>query len=140
MPTSTPEVFTAPAQVSVIVVGGIVQEVLASHPGLSVRIYDFDSIDSHDGIDYESEYKALTPFTVNDLAIGDGQPDLPELQATGASLLERAEQFISGFEDDEAQEGVNALLRELRIAVLQEKTKSSAGVAQEQGCNEVATS
>lgn len=123
MHLSTPRVLAASAQVSVIVVGGTVQEVLASQPDLSVRVYDFDSIDSHDGIDYESEYKALTPFTVNELAIGDGQPDLPELQATGASLLERAEQFISGFEDDETQQGVSALLQELRIAVLHEKAK-----------------
>jgi hypothetical protein len=37
--------------------------------------------------------------------------------ATALALLQRAEAFIAGFEDDEAQEGVEALLTDIRSAI-----------------------
>ena len=45
--------------------------------------------------------------------VGDAQADIAELGA----VLARAEQFIAGFEGDPAQEGVDALIGDIRQAL-----------------------
>jgi len=42
---------------------------------------------------------------------------LPKNPPTAISLLKRAEAFISGFEDDDAQEGIRELLADLRTTL-----------------------
>lgn len=115
---TTPVREPSPALVTVTIKGGMVQELRSNWPGLQVHICDLDIIDSDDGVDHEGQCKALAPFEVNEISL----PYDPQSSAahSGSKLLEvlqAAQLFISGFEGDEVQEGVDVMLRDLRAAI-----------------------
>jgi len=117
-----------PFSVSVIVKGGMVQDVLSSAPGL-VRIYDFDAIDIQDGFDYESEYRGATPFQMTHGCIGDSLEIACDVapESNDETSKQHAEPGFLGFKPNctvrERMQGIAVLSEQGLIGLRYPRTK-----------------
>lgn len=70
------------------------------------------------GVWQHTGYSDAVECTSCDTEFAEGDIDVPDLPGIlPIDVIERAEAFIAGFEDDDEQEGVIELLRELRAAL-----------------------
>lgn len=128
---TTPVIDPSRPVVSVVVRGGMVQEVFSNRPDSAARVYDFDSLDESE-CDYDAEILAVTPYEANPEDIGQGPVTQPfDVPAAYVDLLSEAEGFIAGFEGDETQEGIDELLAKLRAALAEASTGRDAQSAEE---------
>lgn len=124
---TTPVREPSPGMVTVTIKGGMVQELRSNWPGLQVHVCDLDTLDSDESAERLAQCQAMAPFEAQEVGL---LQDNHETEAFGGKLLEAlhaAELFIAGFEDDEEQEGVEVLLRDLRAAIAD--IELAAGVA-----------
>lgn len=114
---TTPVREASPGMVTVTIKGGMVQELRSNWPGLQVHVCDLDTLDSREGSERQAQCKAMAPFEAKEVSLPLDNGETASGVGKLLEALQGAERFITGFEGDEVQEGVDVLLRDLRAAI-----------------------